>query len=45
MGFVAALFIIPSDVRLNHMAVFAWFAAMFTLLGAMLVRGAVMTRV
>ena len=45
LGLIACLAIVPGDVRADHIPVYAWFACTMALVGALFVRGVVMTRV
>jgi hypothetical protein len=44
IGFAISFIAVPPYVVYSHLFVFAWFAALMALLGAMFARGAVMTR-
>ncbi|HUO91744.1 MAG TPA: hypothetical protein VMU22_02430 [Rhizomicrobium sp.] len=44
IGCAGTFFVVPLEVRIQHVPVFVWFAVAMTLLGAMFARGIVMTR-
>jgi len=44
IGFAGTFFVVPVEVRVQHVPVFVWFALVMALLGAMFARGIVMTR-
>ncbi|HKD22096.1 MAG TPA: hypothetical protein VKB71_08775 [Rhizomicrobium sp.] len=45
VGFAGAFLAVPADVRTQHLPIFAWFAIVMSLVGAMFARGVVLSRV